>query len=390
MSRDFYATLPLFTRFEALTRTENYSPVPDDWIVLIADVVGSTAAIESGRYKDVNVVGASCIMAVLNAAEKLDIPYVFGGDGASLAIPPEFAIPAREALRGTRRLARESFNLELLIGAVPVADIRAAGKELRIAKFGATMSYAQAMFTGGGVAEAERMVKNPDTRGLYAIPDDDEIAEANFGGLECRWQGIKARGGETISLLVQVHAQAASRMSEILEAVLADILDIYGEGSQAQPVSSAQLNLCTSNDCIAPEVSVHSLGHGRLYRYLLEKQLRLQTWIGRVLMDLKIRAAGVAWGRYKEDVAANTDYRKFDDTLRMVLDSTAEQRARLESRLEERRQRREIVYGIHVAMEALMTCLIIDRGKAHTHFVDGANGGYALAARQLKAQLAEA
>ena len=99
MSRDFYAKLPLFTRFEDLTRTENYCALPDDWLILIADVAGSTAAIEAGRYKDVNVVGASCIMAVLNAAGKLDIPYVFGGDGASLLVPGSLRPAAERALR---------------------------------------------------------------------------------------------------------------------------------------------------------------------------------------------------------------------------------------------------------------------------------------------------
>ena len=98
---------------------------------------------------------------------------------------------------------------------------------------------------------------------------------------------------------------------------------------------------------------------------------------------------GVDWGNYKTEVVANTDYRKFDDTLRMVLDSTADQRARLELALEARWQRRELVYGIHVAKEALMTCLIFDRRNSHTHFVDGAEGGYALAAQRMKAQLAE-
>ena len=34
-----------------------------------------------------------------------------------------------------------------------------------------------------------------------------------------------------------------------------------------------------------------------------------------------------------------------------------------------------------------MTCLIDDRASSHLHFVDGADGGYALAAAEMKAQL---
>ena len=42
------------------------------------------------------------------------------------------------------------------------------------------------------------------------------------------------------------------------------------------------------------------------------------------------------------------------------------------------------------AIAALMTCFVRSYQGNHVHFVDGSNGGYALAAKQLKAQLAEA
>ena len=44
------------------------------------------------------------------------------------------------------------------------------------------------------------------------------------------------------------------------------------------------------------------------------------------------------------------------------------------------------VYGTHVANAALMTCAITSYRGDHVHLVDGADGGYALAAKQLKAQ----
>jgi hypothetical protein len=44
---------------------------------------------------------------------------------------------------------------------------------------------------------------------------------------------------------------------------------------------------------------------------------------------------------------------------------------------------------MHTAPSALITCFVKAYAGDHVHFVDGANGGYALAARQLKKQLAE-
>jgi hypothetical protein len=37
-----------------------------------------------------------------------------------------------------------------------------------------------------------------------------------------------------------------------------------------------------------------------------------------------------------------------------------------------------------------MTCLVFNRHGGHVHFVDGAQGGYAMAAAQMKAQQKEA
>ena len=62
----------------------------------------------------------------------------------------------------------------------------------------------------------------------------------------------------------------------------------------------------------------------------------------------------------------------------------------IESILAAARRQNLIDYGLHRASAALMTCFVssTEDGK-HVHFIDGADGGYALAAQQLKAQIAE-
>jgi hypothetical protein len=74
----------------------------------------------------------------------------------------------------------------------------------------------------------------------------------------------------------------------------------------------------------------------------------------------------------------------------MVVDLTEDQQAAIISRLDAMRTSGDLFYGVHAAAEALMTCLVWDRDRDHLHFVDGADGGYAMAAKQLKAQMREA
>ena len=70
----------------------------------LSDIVRSTAAIAAGRYKAVNTAAAAVIAAVANALGDEDFPFVFGGDGASIALPPERCRSRPRRARRGRRL----------------------------------------------------------------------------------------------------------------------------------------------------------------------------------------------------------------------------------------------------------------------------------------------
>ncbi len=73
-SDPFYNGLAPFHDFAAFVEFDAYEPVPDDWIVMIADVQKSTRAIEEGHYKDVTLGGAASITAVLNTCGDIEGP----------------------------------------------------------------------------------------------------------------------------------------------------------------------------------------------------------------------------------------------------------------------------------------------------------------------------
>ncbi len=69
----------------------------------------------------------------------------------------------------------------------------------------------------------------------------------------------------------------------------------------------------------------------------------------------------------------------------MTVDCAPETVARLRALLEEAAAAGIVRYGLHLQDEALMTCVVPSVLSAdHMHFVDGADGGYASAARQLR------
>ncbi len=366
---------PLIKNFSEVTKRELFAEVPDEWFLFFSDVKNSTEAIRSGNYKSVNVVGASSIMATLNAVAGGEIAYVFGGDGATFLIPPQHRAKVERALRASHTLAQEKFNLQLRIGRVPVSDLKKQGFDLQLARLQSTGRSPQYVFSGTALLEAERWVKSPATDNSYLVNEEGDIADADFTGLECRWQPIPSQNGEIVTILV--HSQVASAGTPVLYSTVIDAVNrIYGE---AAPIQVRQLKVAKQFRQYEAEAKVRSKA---LWAYQFTTFLITNVGVT-VLEMLKSKF----WSKYKQDVVSQTDHRKFDGTLRMVLDGNSSQRRELESFLESFRIKGALVYGIHASPSALMTCLVSNRQDDHLHFLDGSSGGYVEAAIQMKEQL---
>jgi hypothetical protein len=127
------------------------------------------------------------------------------------------------------------------------------------------------------------------------------------------------------------------------------------------------------------------LGYWGRLRYFVN--MLFLNLAGSFLFARKMDTSATRWSRYKADLVENSDFRKFDGMLRMVMDGSEAQYQELEAYLESRHRQRMLVYGMHRSSEALLTCIVFSYNGNHMHFVDGSDGGYALAARGLKQQL---
>jgi len=384
----FYASLPVLTEFGDVSRPESYTPLPDDWHVVMCDVRNSTAAVEAGRYKNVNTVGAAIITAVLNAAGDIEIPFIFEGDGAMLCVPPVLLEDARAALLQTQALARKSFELDLRIATLSVARIREAGFSIRVARHRVSENYVQAVFAGGGMAYADRTMKDPASAPLCAVEPGSVAPRGSFEGLECRWQDIPSRHGETVSVMVRALGEDEAAAARVYRDLIAKVRAIYGSDDACHPVYPPNLAFTLEGRRLDNEVGVRALDRGPLGRWLYLMKTRLVVLLGGFLMRFRIRTAETDWGRYKQTLASNSDVRKFNDCFRQILAGNAAQRAALTAWLDERFAKRELVYGAHVTDRAQMTCLVFNYAGRHMHFIDGADGGLFLAAKAFKERAA--
>ncbi|MEQ8672957.1 MAG: DUF3095 domain-containing protein [Aggregatilineales bacterium] len=375
----FFAEMtPILHHIQDITDNSYYQDVPLDWFIVLTDVRGSTIAIENGRYKDVNAVAAASISAMLNVVEGADIPYVFGGDGASMLIPPQYRDKAVEALVASQNLAREYFNLELRVGIVPVRDVIVEGYKLRVAKLHNSDNFQQAIFTGGGLAHAEFLFKHPVRGEYYAVQFDGE-PQGNFEGFECRWNAIPSSADETVSILVSAAEKDDSKHAQIYDEVLKQINNIYGSREKRHPISLKNMHLAMNPKKLVTEAKI------RFQDFTLRDIFRMLK--GTMMAAFAIRFNIGRWGEYKQIFLESTDHEKFDDALRMTISGSVAQRAELDDYLMEQFNRGKLAYGIHVSTHALVTCIVFDYFGRQVHFVDAADGGYAIAAKQMKAQL---
>ena len=388
-SASFYSDLPIFREFKGVADGSNYHDVPDDWLVVVSDIKGSTKAIESGRYKEVNILGASSIIAVLNCIEEVEIPFVFGGDGASFVIPEFCRKPLERALAGARQLANDSFDMELRIGIVPVKIIVAGGFRVRVAKMQVSPWGTLAMFSGGGLAYAEKLIKDSETSATYEIQSDSGHNEGQdlFSGLECRWEPIYSKKGETVCLMVLARGDSELENSATYSKFIEEMRKIYG--TEYSPISPKQMKVTLDPKLLAHETKVRTFNKNFFTRLVYPVLLRLSCVLGKIIFKFGLRVGAMDGEEYLNTLTKNSDFQKFDDTLRMTIDSNPDQRKKLVEYLESQMKVGALFYGIQISDSALMTCMVFDRKDRHLHFVDGASGGYALAAKQMKSQLAE-
>jgi len=383
----FYSRLPILTDFSAVTQLERFAPLPMDWHVATCDVRNSTAAVEAGDYKHVNTVAAAAVTAVLNAAGDTDIPFIFEGDGSAFCVPPELLEGVRGALVKTRDVASRSFGLDLRVATVPVARVRQAGYDILVARYQVSENYVQAVFAGGGMAWADRYMKDPATAGECAVGASVE-PRGSHEGLECRWQDIPSRHGETVSLMVRAAARDARSASAIYGALIAKVREIYGTEEACHPIALSGLLMTFGSRRLDNEVGIIAADRGPLGRWLYRMRTRFMVAVGALLMAWGLKTEETDWSRYKETLVRNSDVRKFNDVYRQILAGNAAQREKLTAWLDAGYARRELAYGLHVTDRAHMTCLVFNYSGKHLHFIDGADGGLFMAAKQFKERVA--
>lgn len=380
-NEQFYSRLPAnhISLGELLTEDHLFYNVPESWHVVITDLRNSTSAVAEGMHETVNLIATGSIVSVLNIAFRagITVPFFFGGDGATIIVPPVIADEAMRALAVFRKNTSENFGLDLRIGIVAVSDIYAQSFELKVSKLKVTGAFSIPVVLGDGLHCAEKLIKSEHFRFDYEPAPGDAL---DLSGMQCRWDkiGPPELNQEVVTLLVS--APAGKKQAALFAKVMEHVDGIYGPFPRRQPISVPRLIWKTTFKKMEMEMLVRN---GRI------NILRLAaSWIAWLFGYVYFRTS---YGRnYLHSLVEMSDTLVIDGKINTVITGTPQQREQLQKALDGMEAAREIHYGLHVSGESVMSCYVHDLQDGHIHFVDGGEGGYTKAAGMLKQKLRNA
>lgn len=262
-----------------------------------------------------------------------------------------------------------------------MADLRKMDVDLLLAKYELSPGNYTAQFKGGALVLAEDMIKKRNPVGATLIESSGSDLAPHLEGLSCRLMPLKSRNGIILSILAK---PKGPQSEQILREILAELKKILnGDFLSARPVSSPQLSWKWPPASFFSEIKTQKQNHSEFSQWL---QTGLRGIVSALVLTFNIPLGSFKPKIYKSELISNSDFKKFDETLRMVIDCSLAQASEIESLLNHQRQKNGIAFGTHRSSNALMTCIVKSTtNNQHIHFIDGADGGYTLAAANMKA-----
>lgn len=382
-SANFYSDLHTYTgSLEKVYRDPTFfCKVSEDWNIVVTDVENSTTAMQEGKQQEVNFAATGSIVACLNIAREagVEIPFFFGGDGATLLVPNLILKDCLNALTLHQERCYTSFGFFLRVGYRTVKEMKGKGCTLNISKFKRNLLHIMPLIQGDALQRAEREIKDNEPRNLGL--DELQTQLLNLEGMECKWDKIAPPDDQNEVLSLIINSVDVSQQHKVYAAILHEIEDIYGTDSKRNPVSLERLKMVNSLSQLKNEVKI---------KYATSNLRNIVGSAARILFA-KLYLRFTKKGRnYLNELVQLTEVLLLDGSINTVVTGSLEQRRELFKLLDHMERKDQIKYGFYTSQNSILSCYVTALDDYHIHFLDGDNGGYTQASKILKKKLAAA
>ena len=359
----------------------NFSDVPEDWFIIMSDVKDSTQAVSSGKHNDVNLIAAGSLIVALNIAKSADIeiPFFFGGDGSTLIVPEILLKDIIEGLSLHNINTNKNFGLQMHIGSMSIKEVLQAGHYIKIAKVKYGTGFNKPFVIGDGLRFAEKKIKGATEE----IQENAADSEVNLTGLECKWDKIKPPGEKNEIVCYLIETIDPAKQLEVYRTVLHNADEIYGNEKMRNPLSLDRLKLLFKLDKLKKEM-LAKYGKWTLNSLVFSF---IKSLAGKFYFRYNLKVNDLRGKDYLRQVIDNADTLTIDGRINTIISGTRDKRIKFLEYLNAQEKEGNLLYGHHISTESVMTCYIENYNAKHIHFVDGSNGGYTEAAKELKQKI---
>jgi len=355
-----------------------FCAVPDAWNIVVTDVENSTKAVQEGKHQEVNLAATGSIVACLNISREagIEIPFFFGGDGATLLIPDNILEDCLHSLSLHQERCLTSFDFFLRVGYRKVHEMRKRGGVLNISKFKRNSYHVMPLIQGDALQRAENEIKDNE-------PQDLELSELqphvlNLEGMECKWDKISPPNKQNEVLSLIINANDVLHQHDAYGAILEKINSIYGDDVARNPVSLKKLKMVNRLSQLKNEVKI---------KYATSTLRQILSTAARALFG-KLYIRYTEKGRnYLNELIQLTEVLLLDGSINTVITGSIEQRRQLFEMLDNMERNQQIQYGYYSSQNSILSCYVTAIDDYHIHFLDGDNGGYTQASKVLKKKL---
>ncbi|WP_282111411.1 DUF3095 family protein [Maribacter stanieri] len=374
----FYKKLKLSKEslVDLLDNEEDFKNVPESWYVIVVDIQNSTNAVKEGNHHQVNLTATGAIISVLNTIRKfqgnIEIPYFFGGDGATFIVPFSLLDKIVQVLDNYRIHIKRKTNLVLRVGQIHVKELVEKNVQLKIAKHQLTEKLSIPIVLGNGLKVAEHIIKSSFKEKNTTSFDESLL---NLEGMECRWDEISPDKSQAKVVCLLLDATVEATQSDIYKQVLSQMEKDFGSFENRQPIKNTKLRLDANPKKVLEEMKISLVSNN--WMYFLKSWLK--TNFGKIYLNLTSSGK-----QYLKQIGQLSHTFMLDGMINTVFTAEQSKIDNFIAFLDTLEADNKLIYGIHVTHASVMSCYVLDRRTTHSHFVDGTEGGYTSAAKMFK------
>ncbi|MDA9121375.1 DUF3095 family protein [Flavobacteriales bacterium] len=353
-----------------LADISRYQKINDNEILILADIENSTEAVANGAYKNINISTTQCIAALRKTCKSV-CKIQHGGDGFVLVTPIDNLIKIAGVMISMRQQILEDFSLNMRCAIWNSSELDNLGVNLHYSSFTFDGGNPQWQFHSNNLGKLERLMRD----GVNSVYKRSAKENPDLSGFRCDFVPISKEGGWFGCFIIDF---SQTEMTERFISIR-KISELIGSISHNETICPIDVqDLIWQTDRVELAKLTERTAH---YRYRLNFDF-IFRFFNRFGLHWNERWGSLLFNKLHK-LPLSLDFIKYDGQLKFIVCVPDDRKSDFSQELNTLSNYHHFTVGSHWSSRAVITCSV-DSKDGNLHFIDGEDGGFTLASKQLK------